>query len=164
MSKASGKRWFAGAGVILVLLGLVHVGAIFGGPAWYAFMGAPDGIVAMVRAGHRYPDLISLLITLLCLIWAAYAFSGAGLVRPLPLLRTGLVLIAGGMLARAFGFIAVLAVSPDALDAVCGCNGIDAMILITSAVCLAIGAGIAIGLYQDRKGAASMVVPVVGHL
>lgn len=143
----NGERWFACAAVILALLGLAHVGAIFGGPAWYAFLGAPDSVVRMVRAGMRYPDVVSGLIALACLLWAAYALSGAGLVRRLPLLRTALVLIAAGMFARAAGFIAVLAVSPHALDFICGCNGINTMVVVTSAICLAIAACIALGLY-----------------
>lgn len=100
MTDRAAKGWFACAAIILVLLGLAHVGAIFGGHAWYAFLGAPDSVVCMARAGKRYPDLISALIALVCLLWAAYAFSGAGLVRRLPLLRTALVLITGGTFAR----------------------------------------------------------------
>ena len=146
MKEGGGGRWFAAAGAALVLLALAHIGAIFGGHQWFAFLGAPDQLVAMARAGKRYPDTMALLIALVCLLWAAYAFSGAGLVRRLPLLRTGLWLIAAGLMARAFGFIAVLAVSPDALDFICGCNGIDTMVIVTSAICLAIGGAIAIGL------------------
>lgn len=151
MNLPAGKPWFVGAGVVLMLLGLAHVGAIFGGHEWFAFIGAPDGVVAMARAGKRYPTLVALFIALVCLLWASYAFSGAGLVRRLPLLRTGLFLIAAGMIVRAIGFIAVLAVSPQALDFICGCNGIDTMVLVTSAICLAIGVGIAVGLYKGVR-------------
>ncbi len=146
MTPAAGKGWLAAAGIILVLLGLAHIGAIFGGPEWFAFLGAPDGLVAMSRAGSSYPNVSALVIALVCLIWASYAFSGAGLVRRLPFLRSVLFLIAAGMAVRAVGFIAVLAVSPQALDFICGCDGIDTMVVVTSAICVAIGACIAIGL------------------
>lgn len=159
MKEGGGKWWFAGAGAVLVLLALAHVGAVFRGHEWYAFLGAPDQLVAMARAGKRYPYTLALLIALVCLLWAAYAFSGAGLVRRLPLLRTGLWLIAAGMMARAFGFIAVLAVSPDALNFICGCNGIDTMVIVTSAICLAIGASIAIGLRQGVVSASATTPP-----
>lgn len=144
-----GRPWFAASATVLVLLGLAHIGAIFGGHTWFAFLGAPDDLVRMARAGKRYPDIIALLIALVCLLWASYAFSGAGLVRRLPLLRTVLFLIAAGMIARAVGFVAVLAVSAQALDVICGCDGIDTMVLVTSSICLVIGVGIAVGL---RKG------------
>jgi putative oxidoreductase len=145
-------RWFAAAGSVLALLGLAHVGAIFGGHEWFAFLGAPDQIVGMSRAGKRYPNVVALMIALVCLFWASYAFSGAGLVRRLPFLRTVLFLIAAGMAVRAVGFIAVLAVSPQALDFICGCNGIDTMIVVTSGICLLIGGCIAVGL---AKGVAA---------
>lgn len=149
MTGRPGKRWFAASAVLLVLLGLAHVAAIFGGANWYASLGAPDDIVRMARAGKRFPETVSLLIALVCLLWASYAFSGAGLVRRLPLLRTVLALLAAGMIARAVGFIAVLAVSPNALALVCNCRGIDAMVITTSAICLAIGAGITVGLQRE---------------
>ena len=151
----NGKPWFACAAIILVLLALAHVGAIFGGAAWYAFLGAPDSLVQMARAGKRDPDVSAALIALVCLLWAAYALSGAGLVKRLPLLRTALVMIAAGMFVRAAGFIAVLAVSPHALDFLCNCNGINTMVVVTSAICLVIAACIAFGLYRGVSDYAS---------
>lgn len=66
-----------------------------------------------------------------------------------PLLRTVLALLSAGMIARAVGFIAVLAVSLNALAFVCSCRGIDTMVITTSAICLAIGTGIAMGLQRE---------------
>lgn len=43
---------------------------------------------------------MTLAIAGLLSLWAAYAFSGAGTIRRLPLLRTGLVVISGIYLAR----------------------------------------------------------------
>jgi hypothetical protein len=49
-------------------------------------------------------------------LWAAYAWSGAGALRRLPLLRTGLVVISGVYLARGLMLPGALAVGmkPDA--------------------------------------------------
>ena len=46
------------------------------------------------------PALITIGIAAVLAIWAAYAFSGAGLIGRLPLLRTGLVVITLIYLAR----------------------------------------------------------------
>lgn len=151
MTPPGGKVWLIGAGVVLALLGMAHVDVIFGGHTWLAFLGASAELVEMARAGKRYPTVVALLIALVCLLWASYAFSDAGWVRRLPLLRTGLFLIAAGMIVRAIGFIAVLAVSPQALDFICDCNGIDTMVLVTSTICLAIGASTAVGLYKGVR-------------
>ena len=49
--------------------------------------------------------LITLGIATALLIWAAYAFSGAGWLPRLPLLRTGLVVIAAAYLLRGLLFV-----------------------------------------------------------
>ncbi len=57
----------------------------------------------MARAAARgdwTPALITLAITAVLLMWAAYAFSGAGTLPRLPLLRTGLVTITAIYLLR----------------------------------------------------------------
>jgi hypothetical protein len=43
--------------------------------------------------GSPVPALVTVAITAVLAIWSAYGFSGAGLLRRLPLLRTGLVTI-----------------------------------------------------------------------
>ncbi len=58
----------------------------------------------MARAAARgawEPTVITLGIASVLAIWAAYAFSGAGLIARLPLLRTGLVVISAIYLLRA---------------------------------------------------------------
>jgi hypothetical protein len=48
----------------------------------------------MARAaeqGSVVPGAITLGLTLVFATWAGYAFSGAGMLRPLPFLRTGLI-------------------------------------------------------------------------
>ena len=96
------------AGSLSALAALLHVAVIFGGPDWYRFFGAGEGMARMAERGMIQPTLITLGITAVLAIWAAYAFSGAGLIARLPLLRTGLVVITLIYLAR--GLIVIPAV------------------------------------------------------
>jgi hypothetical protein len=81
------------AGVLSAGVALLHVLIIFvGGPA-YRYFGAGERMARLAEQGSATPSLITLGLTLLFGIWAAYAFSGAGLLRRLPLLRTGLITI-----------------------------------------------------------------------
>jgi hypothetical protein len=96
------------AGCLSALAALLHLAVIFGGPDWYRFFGAGEGMARMAERGMIQPTLITLGITAVLAIWAASAFSGAGLIARLPLLRTGLVVITLIYLVR--GLIIVPAV------------------------------------------------------
>lgn len=146
------NRYLLCAGVALVLGALLHIAAIFGGPAWYAAIGAPDQLVQMVREGRSYPIKICLLIASFLLVCAGYAFSGAGLILRLPLLRTALCLISAGLLLRALGLVPLMILYPQALAGICNCKGVDFFLLLTSAICLAIGAAYALGTRQAWQG------------
>lgn len=88
------------AGSLSALAALLHLAVIFGGPDWYRFFGAGEGMARMAERGMIQPTLITLGIASVLAVWAAYAFSGAGLIARLPLLRTGLVVISLIYLAR----------------------------------------------------------------
>jgi hypothetical protein len=59
------------------------------------------------------PRVYAVLIALLLFVWAAYAFSGAGLLRRLPLLRTGLVTISAVYLLRGLAPVPMLFMKPS---------------------------------------------------
>jgi len=80
---------------------LSHFLCIIGGPDWYRFMGAGEHIAKAAEAGSWTPAILTAVIATIILGWAAYAFSGAGVLPHLPLLRTGLILIAAVLLLRA---------------------------------------------------------------
>ena len=81
------------AGVLSAGVALLHVLIIFvGGPA-YRYFGAGERMARLADQGSPTPSLVTLGLTLLFATWAVYAFSGAGLLRRLPLLRTGLITI-----------------------------------------------------------------------
>jgi hypothetical protein len=86
---------------------LLHVGVIFGGPDWYRFFGAGEQMARMDAKGHWYPALLTAGIATVLAIWAAYALSAAGHLVRLPLLRTGLIVIAAIYLARGLLIIPV---------------------------------------------------------
>lgn len=88
------------AGCLSALAALLHVAVIVGGPDWYRFFGTGEEMARMAERGMIQPTLITLAISAILAIWTAYAFSGAGLIRRLPLLRTGLVVITLIYLAR----------------------------------------------------------------
>ena len=80
-------------GVASAFIAVLHVLIImWGGPA-YRYFGAGEQMARLAEAGSLIPALVTGGISAVFAVWAAYAFSGAGLVRRLPLLRTGLVVI-----------------------------------------------------------------------
>jgi hypothetical protein len=92
--------WLVVGGWLSLAAAALHVACIFGGPDWYRFFGAGEPIARMAERGLWTPHLLTLGIAAVLAIWAAYAFAGAGLIRRLPLLRTGLIVIAAIYLAR----------------------------------------------------------------
>ncbi|MEO1167473.1 MAG: hypothetical protein AAFW97_02055 [Pseudomonadota bacterium] len=107
----SGKAWLIIGGSLSAIAALAHLAIIVGGPAWYRFFGAGERMAEMAERGHSYPALITLGIATILALWAAYAFSGAGLLPRLPLLRTALVAITAIYLLRALAFVPVMAAS-----------------------------------------------------
>ncbi|MBI3727153.1 MAG: hypothetical protein HY254_02345 [Burkholderiales bacterium] len=136
------------SGIVLVLGALIHLATIFGGPDWYAYIGAPDAIVAMARAGKRYPIVVCIIIASFLFVCAAFVFSGVGLIRRLPFTRAVLALMACGFIVRGVSFVPLIIWMPEALASVTNIHGVNALLLITSAICLFTGLGIALGLWQ----------------
>lgn len=107
-----GNKWLAAGGMLSAAAAMLHVAIIFGGPDWYRFFGAGEGMARAAERGSPMPALITLAIAAVLSVWALYAFSGAGLIRRLPLLRTGLVLISAIYLLRAFALVPTLILAP----------------------------------------------------
>lgn len=106
----SSRLWIGLAAAIAVLGALIHVAAIPAGPAWYAYFGAPPGVVASARAGTWPAPVGAFVIALLMATCAWYACAALGTVRRPPLLRTGLATMAAICLVRAL-LLPALAVS-----------------------------------------------------
>jgi len=67
-------------------------------------MGAGEHMARAVQAGSLRPAVITLGISGLLFIWAAYAFSGAGIIVRLPVTDFVLPAVSAVYLARAVGF------------------------------------------------------------
>lgn len=98
-------------GVLSALASLLHLAVIIGGPSWYRFFGAGEELAGMAERGLWLPHIYAVGIATVLAIWAAYAFSGAGLLPRLPLLRTGLVVISAIYLLRGLTLIPALVIN-----------------------------------------------------
>ncbi len=99
-----GSRALLIGGVLTAVASVAHLACIAIGPRAYRFMGAGERMARAVEAGAIKPTLVTLAIASVLLVWALYAFSGAGIGPRLPFTRLALVLISGVYLARAFAF------------------------------------------------------------
>lgn len=155
------KNYLLLCGIAAALGSALHIAILFGGPAWYEFFGAPRGLVEMARAGNIRAPISCLIIAAFLALLAAYAFSGGGLIRRLPLLRLGLALIASVLILRGLLFAPLIIWSPGALSRICDCRTVDTFIMVTSAVCLALGVGYALGAWAASDNS-STTTPLRG--
>jgi hypothetical protein len=95
------RPWILLAAAIAAAGALIHMAAIPAGPAWYAYFGAPAGVVASARAGTWLAPAGAIGIGLLMAVCAWYACAALDVVRRPPLLRTGLAVMAAICLLRA---------------------------------------------------------------
>jgi hypothetical protein len=133
------NHWLLAGGVLSALAAILHLAVIVGGPNWYRFFGAGEGMARMAEQGRLEPILITLAIAALLGIWAAYAFAGAGVIRRLPLMRTALVAISAIYLLRALALAPLLALRPEL---------VDSFAVWSSLIVLAYGAAYAVGTWR----------------
>ena len=146
------RPWLLAASALMVVGALFHLGILVSGGRGYALLGAPAGLVALVGTGSWRPAASCVVIAALLLLGAAYGFSGAGVLRRLPGTRVVLGAIAAILLARGLVLPALAGWDPQLLRGLCGrCEGVNGFVLVTSALCLAVGTGFAIGAWQDRQ-------------
>ena len=103
-------------GLLSGIAALLHIAIIIGGPQWYRFFGAGEELASMAEKGSWYPAVLTFGIAVVLLLWALYAFSGAGLIRRFPLLKVGLVVISAVYLIRGLAFIPAYIVKPEIVD------------------------------------------------
>jgi len=136
--KPAGNPALLVGGWLSVAAALLHIAVIIGGPDWYRFFGAGEAMATMAEQGSMTPMLLTLGIAAVLAIWAAYAFSGAGLLPRLPLLRTGLIVISAVYLLRGLALIPALLI-----------NGGEVMpfVLWSSLIVLVYGLAYAVGTW-----------------
>ncbi len=86
--------------VLSGLAALAHCAIVVGGPAWYRFFGAGEGMARAAQAGLWMPAVVTLAIAAVLGVWSAYALSGAGVIGRLPMLKPVLVIVTGVYLLR----------------------------------------------------------------
>lgn len=122
-------------GMASLFAGFTHVCIIFGGASWYRFFGAGEGMAQMAENGSIQPTIITACIALLLGVWGLYAFSGAGVIARLPLIKAALVLITFVYLSRAVaGFILPFVTTHPAIT-----QNSFTFWLTSSTICLVIG-------------------------
>ena len=112
----AGNKWLVLGGILSALAAILHLAVIAGGPEWYRFIGAGEDMARAAEQGSYTPALVTLVIAAILMVWALYAFSGAGIIRRLPLLRTALILISAVYLIRALALLPTLILRPDLVD------------------------------------------------
>jgi hypothetical protein len=93
----------------------------------------------MDLAGHWYPTVATLVIATMLLVWSAFALSGAGVIRRLPLTRAALCAITAVYLLRGVAFAPLMAYFP---------GNSAAFWAWSSGICLGFGVVHLIGLRQ----------------
>ncbi|KXI28215.1 hypothetical protein [Paraglaciecola hydrolytica] len=88
------------AATLSFIAALLHVAIVIGGPAWYRFFGAGEGMAQLAKSGSMQPIIITLGIAVILFVFGLYALSGAGVIVKLPLLKLGLVFITAIYLLR----------------------------------------------------------------
>ncbi len=126
-------------GGLSAIAALLHLACIVFGAPMYRLLGAGEGMAQMALRGHWYPAVAALTIAAMLSVWSLYAFSGAGRVRRLPLVRSALVAITGVYLLRGVAFFPLMAHFPG--------NSLTFW-YVSSATCLFFGIVRAIGLRQ----------------
>ena len=126
-------------GIMSTLAAFLHIAIIFGGPDWYRFFGASEKMAILAEQGSWIPLISTFGIFTVLFIWGLYAFSGAGLIRKLPLLKLALVIISAIYLIRGLIVFPVWIIRPEF---------INDLHIWSSLVCLIIGGAYAIGARQ----------------
>ena len=134
--------WLVIGGVVSTFAALLHIATIIGGASWYRFFGAGERMAIMAEQGAWQPTAVTLIITVILFIWAFYAFSGAGLIRTLPLLKVVLITIASIYIIRGLALLPALFFIPDK---------VNNFLVWSSLISLIFGLCYAIGTWQIWK-------------
>jgi hypothetical protein len=125
-------------GVLSALASVLHLAVIVGGPDWYRFFGAGERMARLAEQGSWIPTVTTVGIAGVLAVWSAYAFSGAGLIPRLPLIRTALVLISAAYLLRGLVLVPALALN---------FGGVTPFVLWSSLIVLVYGLAYAVGTW-----------------
>lgn len=117
-------------GALSAFAAAAHLACIALGAPAYRVMGASDRMVRAAEEGSARPALITLFIAMMLFLWSGYALAGAGVIAPLPLTKSALMVISAIYLLRAVAFPFLKPLFPA---------NTQAFWLVSSAVCLVMG-------------------------
>ncbi len=109
---------------------LAHLACIAVGAPGYRLLGAGERMARAVELGKVRPAVVTLCITAVLIVWAAYALSAAGVLAPLPFVKVVLVGVCAVYLARALFFPLLRPMFPE---------NSERFWIVSSAICLAVG-------------------------
>ncbi|MCD9097109.1 hypothetical protein LU699_15135 [Luteimonas fraxinea] len=127
-------------GALSGLAALMHLACLVVGAPLFRLLGAGEQMAQLHLAGHWYPTVVTLIIASVLTGWSAYALSGAGLIRKLPLRRTALSVITAIYIVRGIAFAPAMAYFPG--------NSMTFW-AVSSSICLLIGIVHLMGLRQS---------------
>lgn len=94
------NKYLVIGGSLSAFAALLHLGCIYFGAPWYRFFGAGEEMAILAEQGSIQPTIVTSVIFIILTTWSSYAFSAAGLIKKLPLIRLALILITFIYLAR----------------------------------------------------------------
>jgi len=140
------RRLLLIGGLLSAAIAALHVAVVFVGAPAYRYFGAGEGMARLVESGSLIPPVVTLAIALVFAVWALYGFSGAGLIRRLPLLEAGLLTI--GVIY----FVRGLLVIPEAMVLLQSGRSLLHKVVVFSLVSLACGILYLAGAIARRSG------------
>lgn len=120
-------------GMLSFAVALLHLVIIFIGAPGYRYFGAGEEMARMAESGSLIPAAITFGLAIVFAICGFYAFSGAGIIRPLPLTKIILPLLSAIYILRG------ISVFPQVIFKLNAPDGISTRFIIFSAVALIIG-------------------------
>lgn len=96
----TGRNWLIAGGTISLAIASLHLVIVTIGSVAYRYFGAGEDMATMDARGEWAPAIITIGIAAVFSVFGVYAYSGAGLVRRLPLQRTVLVAVGAIYLLR----------------------------------------------------------------
>lgn len=134
------------AGSASFAISLLHIFTIIGGAEWYRFLGAGEEMARLDDAGSSYPALITSGIVMVFFLWGLYAYSAAGIIRKMPLIKIALIFISTVYIVR--GLLAIFIVSLSSHPYAAELNQRPTFMVISSLISLGIGLLYAFGTYR----------------
>jgi hypothetical protein len=142
------RRSFLFAASILLAGALLHIAVLIGGPTWVAFVGAPPAVVESAARGTWLAPLSTLGIAALLGILGIFALSAAGTLRRFALAAPVLAVFAAIFVVR--GLIIVPALLEGRVN---WSAPVDLFIIASSALILAMGLALCLGLFGLYRSA-----------